>query len=248
MDFKDHFSAQAAAYARYRPAYPASLFDFLASCCRDHGLAWDCGTGNGQAALGLALHFTRVVATDASATQVAHATPDPNVHYAVAPAEQAPLEAHTADLVTVAQAVHWFDLDGFYAEVGRVLKPGGVVALWTYGLFRVAPEVDAVVDRYYHDVVGPYWPPERQLVDDAYRTLPFPFAELTPPVLTLEAEWDFDMLFGYLGTWSAYQRYRQQQGADPRARIREALAAAWGTAGQRQLRWPLYLRVGRTPG
>jgi SAM-dependent methyltransferase len=203
MDFKDHFSAQAAAYARYRPAYPASLFDFLASCCRDHGLAWDCGTGNGQAALGLA---------------------------------------------PVAQAVHWFDLDGFYAEVGRVLKPGGVVALWTYGLFRVAPEVDAVVDRYYYDVVGPYWPPERQLVDDAYRTLPFPFAELTPPVLTLEAEWDFDMLFGYLGTWSAYQRYRQQQGADPRARIREALAAAWGTAGQRQLRWPLYLRVGRTPG
>ena len=179
--FKDHFSAHASAYARYRPRYPEALFAYLASLCPAHDLAWDCATGNGQAARSLTEHFARVVATDASADQLAHAAPHEQITYHVAPAAQSPLASHSADLVTVAQALHWLDLDAFYAEVRRVLKPGGVLAVWTYGLLRINPAVDAVIQRLYTDIVGAYWPPERRHVEDGYRALAFPFDAIEPP-------------------------------------------------------------------
>lgn len=244
--FKDHFSAHASAYARYRPRYPEALFAYLASLCPAHERAWDCATGNGQAARGLAPHFAHIVATDASAEQIGHAAPHPRVAYHVAPAAHSPLAAHTADLVTVAQALHWFDLDGFYAEVNRVLKPGGVLAVWTYGLFQVNPALDAVIARYYEDLVGPFWPPERRLVEDRYRSLPFPFEEIQPPDFAMHLEWSLDDLVGYLGTWSATRRFIKAHDTDPVAQIAQALSSAWGDPAEtKPVRWTLPLRVGR---
>lgn len=246
--FKDHFSAASDRYAAYRPDYPAALFAWLAGLCGEHDTAWDCATGSGQAALGLAAHFGRVVATDASAAQVRHAAPHPRVDYCVAPAEASGLAACSADLVTVAQAAHWFDLPRFYAEAARVLKPGGVIALWGYGRVVLPGEMDAPFLRFYGASVGPYWPPERALIDDAYRSLDFPFVEVQAPAFDIEVEWTLQRLLDYLSTWSAVKRYQAAQGHDPLPALLAELKPRWGDAGAaRKLRWPLFLRVGRNP-
>ncbi|HSD59906.1 MAG TPA: class I SAM-dependent methyltransferase [Burkholderiales bacterium] len=244
--FKDHFSAQAADYARYRPRYPAALFEFLASRAPYRRLAWDCATGNGQVAGGLAPHFQAVMATDASASQIAQAARLPNVEFRVEPAESSSLADASVDLVTVGQALHWFDLEGFYAEVRRVARPGALVAAWCYNLLSCDPAVDRVVLHYYRDVVGPYWSADRVKVERGYRDLPFPFDPVNAPELGLEADWDLAEFTGYLGTWSAAQRYREARGADPREAIAAGLAAAWGSPGEkRRIEWPLHFRIGR---
>src|SRR6266568_6165743 len=181
MRFPDHFSGVSAGYAAFRPRYPDALFDFLADAAPARDAAWDCATGNGQAAIGLAHHFPRVIATDASEAQIAHATPDPRVTYRVAPAEASGLDDRSVDLVTAAQALHWFDRPKFWAEARRVLRPRGVVAVWTYLLFEIAPEIDAIIREFYSDVVGPFWPPERHITEERYRTIEFPFAEFAAP-------------------------------------------------------------------
>ncbi len=245
--FKDHFSAQAADYARYRPRYPRALFAYLASLCPEHELAWDCATGNGQAAHSLAEHFTQVIATDASAEQIANAAPHAGVDFQVAPAAQSPLATHAADLITVAQALHWFDHDAFYAEVDRVLKPNGVLAVWTYSLLRFNPALDAVIKHYYGEVVGSYWPVERRLVEEEYRPIPFPFDEITPPAFSLTLAWSLDELFGYLRTWSATRRFMEDNDTNPISQIADDLTKAWGDAEKRLAFWTLPLRVGRRP-
>jgi SAM-dependent methyltransferase len=244
--FEDHFSGQAADYARYRPDYQPALFEFLAGLAPDRRRAWDCATGNGQAALGLAGHFEAVVATDASVRQIREAARHDGVRYAVASAEEAPLADESVGLVTVAQALHWFDRDRFWEEVRRVLVPGGAIAVWSYHGFHVTPEVEAVIHRYYKDVVGPYWPAGRGIVEQGYGALEFPFAEETPPEFPLEKSWDLAALVGYLGTWSATQRYQEAKGSDPLLLVREELGVAWGPAERiRPFRWDLDLRVGR---
>lgn len=246
--FLDYFSSQAAGYAEFRPRYPGALFEWLAAIAPDRALAWDCATGNGQAALGLAEHFARVVATDASVKQLASAFPHPRVTYHQARADASGLETHSADLVTVAQALHWLPLDAFYAEVSRVLVPGGVIAVWCYDLARVDPATDGILDHFYRDIVGAYWTPERRLVDEHYRTVWFPFAELTPPPFTMEQRWTRDELLGFLHTWSAVRRYVERVGEDPVRQVEAALTDAWPNAREvRTARWTLYLRVGRVP-
>ena len=241
----DHFSAIADGYARYRPGYPPALYDWLASLPGRRELAWDCATGSGQAAVGLAGRFRRVAATDFSAAQIARAEARPGVEYRVAPADASGLPGSAVDLITVAQALHWFDLPAFYAEARRVLAPGGVVAAWCYNLLDAGPRVNAVVGRYYSGVVGEYWPPERRLLEAGYRTLPFPFREVEPPRFEMTAEWTLGHLLGYLGTWSATERYRRVRGEDPLALVEPGLREAWGDPEQaRRVRWPLYLRVG----
>lgn len=246
MRFKDHFSGHAEAYTRFRPHYPAALFEFLASLPEGRRAAWDCGAGNGQAAVRLAGFFDEVLASDASARQIAQAQPHPRVRYFVAPAEQTGIEAGSVDLVVVAQALHWFDFERFYREVRRVAKPGAALAVWCYGLMNTTPRADELIERLYADIVGPYWPAERDLVESRYQTIPFPFQDLPAPRFEMRAEWDLDSLLGYLGTWSAVQRYRERHDTDPLAQILPELRAAWGAPEDiRKVTWPLHLRVGK---
>lgn len=247
MTFQDHFSGHAAVYASARPDYPPQLFEFLASCCNVRHLAWDCATGNGQAAVALAAHFERVVASDGSAKQIAEAMPRPNIDYCCAPAEASPLEDGVVDLVTVAQALHWFNVDAFYAEAARVLKPGGVLAVWCYGIHRIDTAIDDVVGELYEPVLGPWWPPERKLVERHYQDLSFPFAEMPPPTFDMRQRWTLQQLTAYLYSWSATQRYMQDRKEDPVLRFSERLAAAWGGEPLRDVVWPLTLRLGRRP-
>jgi ubiquinone/menaquinone biosynthesis C-methylase UbiE len=176
--FKDHFSGHAEDYARFRPHYPGELFAYLGSICAEREDAWDCATGNGQAAIGLAAHFKRVIATDASMKQLESAPLDRRVQYRVSAAEESGLDSNSVDLITVAQALHWFDLPKFWTEAKRMLKPQGIVAVWSYNLVSIAPAIDRVVDRFYRDTVGPFWPLERAIVEAGYRTIDFPFHEI----------------------------------------------------------------------
>lgn len=245
-EFKDHFSSASDRYAAYRPDYPAALFAWLASLCTERGTAWDCATGSGQAALGLATHFRQVVATDASAEQIRHAEPHPAIDYRVAPAEASGLGDHSVDIVSVAQAAHWFDLPRFYAEVTRVLKPGGMLALWGYGRMVLPGDMDVPFRHFYSDTVGPYWPPERALIDDAYRSLDFPFAEIDAPAFHIEVDWSLPRLIAYLSTWSAVKRYQAAHGQDPLPALMAELMPMWGDADTaKKLQWPLFIRAGQ---
>jgi SAM-dependent methyltransferase len=244
-DFKDHFSGHAGEYAAYRPSYPDDLFEWLALQTPTHDLAWDVGTGSGQAALGVARHFQIVIASDAAEAQVRAATPHARVTYKVMPAERTDIANGSVDLVAVGQAIHWFDFERFYDEVRRVLKPDGVIAAWTYGRNRITPAVDAIVQRYYSETVGRYWPPGRKFVESQYRTVPFPFHEIKAPSFRMQQHWRLDDMLGYLGTWSATKRYAQAHGKNPIDLVREALTRAWGEDDVRVVEWAFHIRVGR---
>ena len=244
MSFKDHFSTQAAVYAKARPLYPPSLFAALAGLAPGRTLAWDCGAGNGQASVGLAGFFAQVIATEPSAAQLAEATPHPHVVYRKS-AELAPgVPDGSVDLVTAAQAAHWFDRPRFYAEVRRVLRPGGVVAVWTYELCSVSPEIDAAVLRFYKGEIGPYWPPERRHCETGYRDFDFPFAELPFPQVSMEHQWTLAELLAYLRSWSAVTRFIQAHDRDPVTALEAELAPLWGEV-PRRVSWPLAGRIGR---
>ena len=248
MPYVDDFSKQAGEYRRHRPHYPDALFTYLAGLTSGHALALDCGTGNGQAAEGVARHFAAVVATDASARQIANAAPHPRVTYKVAPADQSGLADRSVDLITVAQAMHWFDLHEFYAEARRVLRPGGVLAAWCYHLIDVDPALNRVFERFFEEIIGPYWSPGAEWVSDHYQTIPFPFAAVSAPAFTLDVEWVLEDLIGYFKSWSGRLRFMEVQGYDPLEEIRDELAAAWGDPRtRRSIRWPLYFRIGRVP-
>jgi len=248
MTFKDHFSGHADAYARHRPTYPPELFQYLASITGGHDLAWDCGTGNGQAAIGLAPYFKQVLATDPSEEQLRNAFPHEKVVYRVALAEEPGIDPATLDLVTVAQALHWFDVPRFFDVASKVLKPNGVIAVWCYSLCRITPQVDELVDRFYFETVGPYWPKERALVDDGYRSLAFPFDEMIAPDIDIKLRWSFDDLISYLQTWSPVRRFIERHGHDPVQDVAGELAPVWGDPSEEKLvRWPIHMRVGRDP-
>jgi SAM-dependent methyltransferase len=247
VSFKDHFSKHAAEYAKYRPRYPCEMFEYLGTVAPSRQLAWDCGTGNGQAAVGLALAFDRVIATDASENQIANAQSHEKVAYRVASAENSGIGSETIDLIMVAQALHWFDLDRFYAEAWRVVKPDGVLAASAYNLLHIEKAIDEVVNRYYYEVVGPFWPPERRLVEH-FADLPFPFQEIDAPRFEMTAHWNLHHVLGYLGTWSSSQRFTAAKGSNPLEQIFDALSRTWGEPGQtRTISWPIVIRIGRKP-
>jgi SAM-dependent methyltransferase len=244
--FADHFSALSGRYREFRPRYPSALYTFLAGISPARNTAWDCGTGNGQAALDLAPHFNRVIATDPSIAQIKHARQGARVHYHVATAEQSGLAPDSADLITVAQAVHWFDLDRFYAEVRRVLRPGGVIAVWSYAFASISADIDAVIERFNNEIIKQYWPPQRAVVDNGYRDLPFPFDPATIPAFDMHADWNAGQLLNYLRTWSAVRYYGEDRHADPVALIEPEILACWGVPDTpRRVSWPLAVRAGR---
>ncbi len=242
----DHFSAHAAHYARHRPSYPAELFDWLAAQSPARELAWDCATGNGQAALALAEHFQRVHATDFSAEQLAQATPHPRVGYLQAPADTSGLVTQSCDLVTVAQALHWFCHERFFAEVRRVLKPGGLFAAWTYTLLHGDPDLTEIVRDYSTNTVGAWWPPERRWVDLGYRGMPFPCADIDVPGFEIRRQLTLDEVLDYLRTWSSTQRCLKETGVDPCLALRARLQELWPAPEARKtIVWPIILRCGR---
>jgi SAM-dependent methyltransferase len=243
--FRDHFSAHAREYARFRPGYPVELFSWLASLVDRQRITWDCATGNGQAARGLSPHFERVVATDASLEQLGQTDAIERVRFVGALAGAPALAESSVDLVTVAQAMHWFDLDPFYRSVRRTLRPDGVLASWTYGLFRSTPEIDRVIERFANETVSSFWPPQRRHVDAGYSDLEFPFEEIAAPIFLMRVRWRFDDLLDYLGTWSAVRRFWQARGFNPVVDLQDELSRAWGDRNEREIRWQLALRVGR---
>jgi SAM-dependent methyltransferase len=246
VSYVELFSGHAGAYAAARPHYPDDLFDWLAAVAPRTELAWDCATGNGQAAVGLASRFARVIATDASASQLAHAVPHPRVEYRQATAESSGLEAASVDAIAVAQALHWLDLPAFYVEAGRVLRRDGVLAAWSYNRPRVTPAIDAEVDRLHDDTLRGYWADRRRWVDEGYASVELPFEALDPPAIEMRGDWTLAQFTAYVRTWSAVQRYIAARGRDPVDAVDYALQPLWGEPHERRpVRWPLSIRAGR---
>lgn len=245
QDFKDLFSTQAADYAQFRPRYPAKLFEYLSTLSLQKHKVWDCGTGNGQAAVELAKFFDSVIATDASEKQIFSAEHNSKVNYQLAPAEHSPLPDQSVDLITAAQAFHWFKHEAFFEEVRRVLRPDGAIAIWCYAICTVNPKVDQAVHGLYEGVLANYWEPERRFVEEGYRNNSFPFDELVPPAFEMRVDWSVDQLLGYFGTWSSLQSYVKKNGHNPLEEHAPLIREAWGTQKTREVRWPLFLRVGK---
>ncbi|MGV3631928.1 MAG: class I SAM-dependent methyltransferase [Bacteroidota bacterium] len=243
---KDNFSTQSDAYARYRPGYPAAFFTYLNSVLVSRGKAWDCGTGNGQVAVELAQIFEEVYATDLSQKQLDNAVQKDNIIYSCQTAEKTNFPDRVFDLVVVAQAIHWFDFERFYAEVRRTSKPGAFFVVLGYGLLEVNPAADAIIRHFHDNTLAAYWDPERRYIDENYQTIPFPFEEMQAPVFTHEPEWNLEQLLAYIGTWSAVKHFREKTGADPVDLIRTKLKQAWGELETRKVSFPILLRIGKT--
>jgi ubiquinone/menaquinone biosynthesis C-methylase UbiE len=243
---QDLFGDRAEEYARHRPTYPDALFEHLQGLVRHRDLAWDCGAGSGQTSRSLARRFARVVATDTSMRQLASAGAPGGFWRVAAGAEAAPLRDRCADLVTVSAALHWFDRPRFYAEVGRVTRPGAILAVWSYYHSLIEPTIDRVLERYAEDVVGPLWSSGMQLNRSAYRDLDLPFDRLPWPQLHAEARMRLGDVLQYMRTWSASQEWQRTRGTDPVEAVREELTRAWGDPQvERRVRWPLHGAIGR---
>lgn len=245
--FRDHFSQGSAAYAAHRPTYPAALIDWLADNSPVPDSAWDCGCGTGQLAVPLAARFDEVIATDASAAQIEAATPHRRVSYRVAPADASGLPDRRVDLIVAAQAAHWFDLPAFYAEAQRVVRPGALLALVSYGVLQIDDTaITTIFDHFYREIAGSYWPPERAHVDAGYRSLDFPFAELPTPEIAIELHWDLAALTGYISTWSATLRLVKAKGEGPLEQLSADLASVWGSPERAiPMRFPIAIRAAR---
>jgi SAM-dependent methyltransferase len=243
---RNWFDQGGRAYARFRPEYPRELSAFLASKAPDHRLAVDIGCGNGQLTQLLAPYFSRVLGLDPSADQVANAMPNERIDYRCAPAEQIPLPDASASLITAAQAAHWFDLPAFFREVRRIAMPGAILALISYGVLNLEPSLDERFQTFYWDEIGPYWPPERKLVDTGYATIEFPFEELAPPSLAIRVEWHLSEFLGYLLTWSSVRAAKEAGKEALFMAFADDIARAWGDPDtRRSVAWPINMRIGR---
>jgi ubiquinone/menaquinone biosynthesis C-methylase UbiE len=244
--FKDHFSTQSSDYSKYRPDYPQELYDFILAGAREKKSAWDCGTGNGQAAAVLSHYLEKVFATDPSAEQIKNATQKSNIEYRVASAEYSNLPASSVDLITVAQALHWFDFDKFFTEVRRVAKPDAIIAVWSYELCKIDKEIDKVFLHFYNDILGNYWAPERKYVENAYSTIPFPFTEVKENVFYMKKQWNLQDFMGYLSTWSAVQKYIKINGTNPLELVAADFEKAWiNPAAVKEISFPVTVKIGR---
>lgn len=246
MTFKDYFSSQAKEYAQHRPSYPEAMFAYLAALAPSRELAWDCGTGNGQAALALADRFQKVIATDASAAQIENAFSHEKIEYRVEPSEKTTISANSVDLITVGTAVHWFDFEAFYREVRRVGKRDGILAAWTYSFPIIEPEVDRWLEHFYWETLAGFWPKRIHYLEERYETLPFPFEEIKPPEFEMKATWEVDNVLGFLASWSAVRKLLETQGESAFDEPAKELEHIWRKgAKKREIRWPLHFRIGK---
>lgn len=243
---KDNFSKQALLYSRFRPGYPQQVYDFLLQHIPDKQNAWDCGTGNGQVAGKLSQYFDKVFATDISSGQIKNAVKNENIFYSLENAEQTSFADNQFDLITVAQAIHWFDFGEFYKEAARTLKPNGIIAVFGYNLFRINKETDSIIDDFYKNIIGTYWDKERKYVDESYTTIPFPFEEIKSPSFQNEYLWEFEHVIGYLNTWSAVQHFIAKNNENPVDKIITPLKELWGNELKRKVYFPIFIRVGKS--
>ncbi|MCX2484827.1 class I SAM-dependent methyltransferase [Pedobacter sp. MR2016-24] len=243
--FKDNFSRQSKSYAKFRPTYPAALFSYLLQLCNKTDYMWDCATGNGQIAVPLSDYFKQIYATDISQNQLAHAPQATNIEYSVQSAEHTNFPDNIFDLITVAQAIHWFDFSGFYDQVKRTIKSGGILAIIGSGRLKLFPEGDRIIDRLFNDFIGDYRDPELKYLDHQYQTIPFPFTDIEHPDFVNTVEWTFDQLIGYLNTWSVVQHYEKAHQKNPITLIADQLREAWGVPLIRTVSFPIILRVAR---
>ncbi|HIB36391.1 class I SAM-dependent methyltransferase [Mesonia sp.] len=241
---KDNFSKDSHLYAKYRPTYPSALFTYIFSLLETKDHAWDCATGNGQVATQLAKEFQVVEATDISALQLEQAPKLAHIHYSIQAAEQTKFEKDQFDLITVAQAIHWFDFEKFYAEVNRTLKPNGILAVMGYGLLSISPEIDLIIHHFYNNIIGEYWDEERKYIEENYATIPFSFEEIKTPKFEITYEWTAENLLNYLYTWSAVKHYEKDKNESPLLLIQQQLKETWG-AKKRKVTFPVLLRVGK---
>lgn len=240
---KDNFSRQSSLYAQYRPGYPPELFEYILSFVKTKTTAWDCGTGNGQSAVVLSKHFKKVIATDISEKQLQQAEQANNIFYSVQPAEQTNVESNSIDLLTVAQAAHWFDFDKFYNEVKRVAAANAFIAVWCYSLLHINKEVDNIINEYHFNTLEKYWDAERKYVDDGYAN--FPFEKIKTPAFVIEKYWDLEELEGYLGTWSALQKYIAANAINPVPELIKRIKSYWGDAAKQKIIFPVHILFGK---
>ncbi len=246
MEFKDHFSTHAKEYSRHRPKYPAELFAFLSSICSAHNTAWDCATGSGQAAIGLEPYFKEIIATDASASQIEHAQLHPKIKYRTALAENSGLSDGSADLITVATAIHWLNTSRFYPEVRRILRPNGVIAVWLYKDSEINEEIDTIVRNYSQNIIGKYWSDENKKAENFEHSIKFPFTKIAAPSFVLTENRTLKDYLNYLYTWSATQKYIKVKGKNPLELIAEDILKAWKDENiKREVKWKLLMKVGR---
>lgn len=242
MKFQDYFSKQAAIYSKARPTYPRELFQYLANIAPSNERCWDCATGNGQAAISLSENFKQVIATDGSEMQIINAARRANIEYHVATAEQSGLDNASIDLITVATAAHWFNLDLFYTEAQRVAKANGILAVWTYSEAKISPEIDAIVEWFMYTYLKDYWPDGRWFVRNKYQTLPFPFKIIETPAFECKVEWNRAQWLNYVMSWSAYTNYEQKKNNSPLPELELALEKYWNAAETKNIQWPLHLK------
>ena len=240
---KDYFSTQSKAYATFRPTYPPALYEFILRHVKAKTDAWDCATGNGQVAQFLSDHFDSIHATDISQQQLDHAIKRENIFYSLCPAEKTTFNDNQFDLVTVAQALHWFDRDAFYQEATRVCRPGAVLAVWGYALLYIDPPIDDLIMEFYGHTVGPYWDGARKLVEEKYETIEFPFEEIEAPVFSIQVQWSLDQIAGYFSSWSATQKYIKEKVSDPVPAIIKRLEKHWAEPTL-TVTFPLFTRIG----
>lgn len=245
MAFQDLFSKQSGQYSIYRPQYPKELFEFLTSLCQQHHLAWDCATGNGQAALGLVNHMENIIATDASEEQIKNCIPHERITYKVEQAEKNSIHDHSIDLITVAQAIHWFDFDVFYKEVHRVLKKEGIIAVWAYGFPMINATVDKIMMDLHENKLGEFWLPQNRMIENKYVDILFPFKQITAPEFSIEKQMSFSDFIGFIRTWSALPRFIEKYHFDPVDDFQTKLSDQWPVDEERIVRWDLILKVGK---
>lgn len=246
MEYIKHFNQQAVNYLRFRPNYPESLYDYLRSLLKEWHCAWDCGTGNGQAALALSKRFEEVIATDVNKAPLEAAPKRANIYYLCCPAEKTPIADQSVDLITIAQALHWFNFDLFYNEVRRVARESAVIAAWCYSLGQFNSALDKPIQQLYGQILGDnYWPSQRHYIDKEYRTLPFPFTLIKTPSFSIEKEMTLPELLGYLNTWSAVKEYELRNQKNPINLVAEELASSWGEPMKKhKISWPMHLLAG----
>ena len=242
---KDNFSTQSDSYLKYRPNYPAQFFEYLFGLVRTKQTAWDCGTGNGQVAFELAKQFDHVFATDISQSQIDNALQADNISYSVQPAENSSFEKDQFDLIVVAQAIHWFDFEKFYAEVRRTAKKNALICVVGYGRVKISEEIDQLINDFYQNVIGSYWDKERKYVDEHYKTIPFPFMEIQAPIFENKMQWSLNHLIGYLNTWSAVKHFTAKNGFNPVSKLQHDIEQLWNDTVTKEVRFPLLLRIGK---